>query len=546
MLLELEIKGFALVDHLVLEFEEGMTALTGETGAGKSVILDSLSFLLGGNSAAANEGQHCRVSGRFEPTATVLAFLGEQGLPADERELLITRERKPRGRTTSRLNGSLVTVEQLRQLCLLLLDFHGQHQSYGLTRPSTHLPMLDRLAGEGQARDLRSYARKFGERVELANQIAELHRSESHRLREIEWLQLELEQIESAAPEAGEDDALEADIRRRAASEELANGVGAALNALEGDGLTDALSALSTLPRFDASISEPLERLRSAEIEVLEASRFLQGYLEDLEHDPRELDRLQQRAETLKGLKRKFGPTLEDVANHLAAGRERLELLQHSDHHLEHLQSQLGELDHQLEELASKLTRRRQRAARSLCQEVVQELGQLAMPRVSFEVDFQPLGRLGPSGAESAQFHFSPNPGRVPTALAETASGGELSRVMLALVSILSRYQKQPTMIFDEIDAGLGGRTAEAVAQRLSQLAERVQVLCVTHLPVVAAAATSHLLVEKQTRGEETVVTVQRMEQAARVAEVARMLSGDASQKKAQNLARDLLQAGRA
>ncbi len=541
MLLELEIKGFALVEHLVLEFEEGMTALTGETGAGKSVILDSLCFLLGGNSAAAKEGQHCRVSGRFEPTETVLEFLTEQGLPADPRELLVSRERKPKGRTTSRLNGSLVTVEQLRKLCMLLLDFHGQHQSYGLTRPSTHLPMLDRMAGESQVRDLRAYSKAYGQRAELEGRIAELHRSESQRLREIEWLQLELEQIESAAPVEGEDEVLESEIRRRASSEELAHGVGAALEALSGEGLSDALSALSALPRFDSVLAEPLERLRSAEIEVLEVGRFLQDYQEELEHDPRELDRLQQRAETLKGLKRKFGPTLEDVATHLTRGRERLEVLQHRDDHLEQLQLELEGVESRLQELAQKLTRRRQRAARSLCKEVVQELSQLAMPRVSFEVELQPLSRLGPSGAENGQFLFSPNPGRAPTPLAETASGGELSRVMLALVSILSRYQKQPTMIFDEIDAGLGGRTAEAVAQRLVHLAERVQVLCVTHLPVVAAAAGSHLLVEKETRGEQTVVTVQRMEKADRVAEVARMLSGDASQNKAQNLARDLL-----
>lgn len=541
MILELEIKGFALVDHLVLEFEEGMTVLTGETGAGKSVILDSLSFLLGGTSAAANEGQHCRVAGRFEPTAAVLEFLGEQGLSCPDQELLITRDRKPRGRTTSRLNGSLVTVDQLKRLSTLLLDFHGQHQSYGLTKPSSHLPMLDRLAGETQARDLRAYSKTYQRRTALLHEIAESHSSESHRLREIEWLKLELEEITNLAPQPGEDESLELEIRRRAASEDLAQGVRGALNALQSEGLATALSLLTPLPRFDPRLEEPLERLRSAEIEVRDATHSLSLYADQLEHDSGQLDRLQARAESLKVLKRKYGPTLEDVSRHLDEGTRRLETLEHSDQHMEDLQAELQGLEERLQALSAKLSKRRHRAARSLRKEVVEELAQLTMPAVGFEVEFRALDSPGPNGGEAAQFLFSPNPGRTNTPLAETASGGELSRVMLALVSILSRYQQQPTIIFDEIDTGMGGRTAEAVADRLRALAERVQLLCVTHLPVVAAAADSHLLVEKVSRAKTTVVTVERVEDDIRVAEVARMLSGDSSQKKAQTLAKDLL-----
>ena len=205
MLLELEVSGFALVEHLVLEFESGMTVLTGETGAGKSIVLDSLSFLLGGSARGGAEDQDCRVAGRFLPTRAVRDYLESQSLPVDEDELLIMRERRAGGRTTSRLNGSLVSASQLKELSRLLVDLHGQHQSYGLTRPSTHLPMLDRLAGAAQQEELVRYAQLYSERSRLLAAIEEIRGAERHRLREIEWLKLELEEIAKVAPREGED-----------------------------------------------------------------------------------------------------------------------------------------------------------------------------------------------------------------------------------------------------------------------------------------------------------------------------------------------------
>lgn len=545
MLLELEVKGFALVDHLVLEFGPGLTALTGETGAGKSIILDSLSFLLG--TAPRGDGQEaCRVAGRFRPSQPVNRFLEQQGLPTEEEELLIVRERREGGRTTSRLNGSIVSATQLRALSTLLVDMHDQHQSYGLTRAATHLPMLDRLAGETQARTLARYQGLYQELLELRREMADTQKQERERLREIEWLRLELEEIQKVEPRAGELLQLEQEIKRMAASEDLSQGAQAVVASLareDGvmDAVAEALSALRPMLRVDQGLESVAERLRGAETELAEILRDMTGYAQEIEHNPADLDRLQARAEAIKTLCRKYGPTVEEVLEHRARSAQRLHRLENSEEHLKALTLQEATLLEKLEKEASKLTAARRKAAAALGTELVTELSQLAMPKVAFQVEFQPLDDFGLEGKEQAQFLFSPNPGRAPSPLAETASGGELSRVMLALVSIGSRSQERPTLVLDEIDAGLGGRTAEAVASKLSRLAGRVQVICVTHLPVVAAAADGHLVVEKFVKKNQTSVGVQEVRDLRRVEEVARMLSGDASKKRARELAEELL-----
>lgn len=550
MLLELEVSGFALVDRLVLEFQAGLTVLTGETGAGKSIILDSLTFLLGSSLRTEGEEQDCRVAGRFLPTPAVRDFLESQGLPVDEEELLIVRERRAGGRTISRLNGSLVAASQLKELSRLLVDLHGQHQSYGLTRPSTHRPMLDRMAGAAQQEELVRYGRLFSERNAILDEIAALKQAERQRCRELEWLRLEIEEITRVDPQVDELEQLEGEIRRLAASDELARGAHHAVAGLQAEGgaleaLAEAVRGLLPLLRYDPALADPVERLRSAEIEVTEVSRELASYIQTLEHDPARLDALQQRSEALKGLQRKYGSSLQEVLAHREAAEQARERLEHAEQHLDQLHRRLAEVEARLELSSRLLAERRRKAATELREFVIEELAQLAMPHVAFEVEFEELAEPGPFGRDAVQFLFSPNPGRAPSPLAETASGGELSRVMLALITILARYQRQPTMVFDEIDVGLGGRTAEAVAERLQALSRRVQVLCVTHLPVVAAVGAGHYLVEKSSLDQRTTVSVRPLARQARVEEIARMLSGDSAPETARRLARDLLKGKR-
>jgi DNA repair protein RecN (Recombination protein N) len=473
-------------------------------------------------------------------------FLEDQGLPVDENELLIVRERKGGGRTASRLNGSLVSVGQLKSLSGLLVDLHGQHQSYGLTKPSTHLPMLDRMAGPKHAKELELYRGLYQQYLSLQREIREMETAERDRLREMEWLSLELDAIDKVSPKAGEFQELEAEIRKQAASEDLAQGSSVAVSGLGDDGgvldgLSGVISALEPLQKFDEQLISTVERLQGAEIEIREVFREMSEYAQQIEHDPRGLDKLQQRAEEIKALCRKYGPTVDDVIVHRAESERKLERFENSEQITEELKRKLAEVEETLSRSAAKLSKARRKASGDLGAELVSELAQLAMPKVAFEVEFRQAEQFGPEGKDGAQFLFSPNPGRPPTPLAETASGGELSRVMLALVSILSRYQAQPTLVFDEIDVGLGGRTAEAVARKLSKLAQKVQVLCVTHLPVVAAAGTGHLVVEKVSGKKTTRVNVARVVDDSRVEEVARMLSGGASQKRARELAVELL-----
>lgn len=549
MLVELEIRGFALVDHLVLELSEGLSVLTGETGAGKSIVLDSLSFLLGESPRGASDKQSCRVAGRFLPSETVIGYLEEQGLPAQTEELLISRERKPGGRTSSRLNGSLVTTTQLKTLSKLLVDLHGQHQSYGLTKASSHLPMLDQVAGPSQVEELEVYQKLYQELSELKSEIANSQAEEREVLREIEWLRLEIEEIADAQPQVDEDDSLELEIKRMAFSEQLSKGVDEALAQLNGntgvqDRLASVLSKLEPLGNLDDALRGLADRLMVAEIEIREAARDLSSYRGTISHDALALDRLLQRAELLKRLRRKFGPRLEDVLLHQQKATEKLDRLENRDHYLQDLETKAKQLGDRLENHAKSLSKRRKKAARALETRLVEELGQLAMPAVVFRVSLSRRSSLGPTGNEDCEFLFSPNPGHPPSPIAETASGGELSRVMLALVSILSSFQKQPTLIFDEIDVGLGGRTAEAVAARLSELAQRAQVLCVTHLPVVAAAGSCHFVVEKSSSVDETLISVKKLGPKQRVEEIARMLSGNQSKSRARQLATDLLAVG--
>lgn len=546
MLLELEVSGFALVDHLVLEFGPGLTVMTGETGTGKSLVLDSLAFLLGGTARLPDGTKDCRVAGHFRPNRSVRDYLESQGLPVDEDELLIQRERRGGGRTTSRLNGSLVSVAQLKELSAFLIDFQGQHQSYALTRPSTHLPMLDRLAGAPQAEELTRYSQLYADRSSLLGELAELRRAERHRLREIEWLRREAEEIDRVAPVSGEEEELRLELVRLAGCDDLMRGAMNAVTALSTDGggldaLRLSVIEVEAITALDPSLNEVCERLRQAKVEVTEVARELAGYADRLEHDPLRLDALQERLDHLERLKRKFGETLAEVIEHRHRVGVTLERLEHHEEHEADLERRLDDVMERLKASAQVLAERRYRAAYELQEKLMQEFQALGFASARFEVRFQELLEPGPHGCQQGEFMFSANAGCATTPLAETASGGELSRLMLGLVAVLSRYQRQPTLIFDEIDAGLGGRTASLVAEKLCDLAKRAQVLCVTHLAVVAAVAEGHYVIEKQTGLDGTKVSARQAQSGKRVEEIARMLSGDSSPETAQRLAIELL-----
>ena len=537
MLVELQIENFALIDSVQLEFREGLNVLTGETGAGKSIVLDALGFLLG-DPARDAVSKRARVTGRFLLSGEAKKWLVEQGWDEDD-EAIALREVSPGGRSLCRLNGALCSLAQLRELGNLMLEIHSQHQSNRLLRPSRHLELLDRLSDHQPL--LEAYRDLYRESQATEKQLAELGQSERERNRQLEWLRFELQEIEEAGLQPEDGAEIEANIRRLAAAEELGQRSRQALlhidNAL--DGIGQAQKQLTALQRLDPAASFA-EQAALCESQLGDLSHALNRYQDDLQGEPEQLDQLQARAELLRTLKRKYGSDVAAILAYGAEARQKLTDLENAEEKLEHLQQRQQQLTSQLRDLADRLSSSRQKQSRMLEREVQLQLADLNLESMRFEVH-QQQGEIGPQGADQLEFYLAPNPGTPPRPLAKIASGGELSRIMLAVIGIFAKFEPLTTLIFDEIDAGLGGRAAEAVARKLGLLARQRQVLCVTHLAVIAAAGDQHIRVSKESDSERTQLELTTLTGKTREAEIARMLSGDAGAASAQRLARELL-----
>ncbi len=547
MLLELEIENFALIRRLQLAFAEGLNAFTGETGAGKSIVLDALGFLLGNTVREARTGERSRVAGRFLLAPEARTWLTEQGFE-DEEEALVVREVSAAGRSSCRINASLCTIAQLRSLGERLVEIHGQHQSVALQRPSRHLELVDRIAGEEHLGRLAQYRQTHRRVQQLQTRLEELQSAERERNREIEWLRFEVQEIRQAELKANEEEELAAQIKRLSSTEEIGNRLASALNGLVGeggtlDGVGQAERQLSPLLRMDEQLAPLLERLTEAGILLEDTVRQLQAYSDGLQSDPNLLDQLQTRQELLKTLRRKYGADVEAILQYAHQAETRLNGLEGAEQQMAGLQAELVSLQTEREGLAGQLSQQRREAGQELERRVGLELAELNLSAMRFSVH-QENAPSGAQGCDYLEFYLAANPGSPPKPLAKVASGGELSRIMLALISLFASFDPVPTLVFDEIDAGLGGRAAESVARKLNQLARTRQVLCVTHLAVIAAAGHHHLRVVKDSDQQTTSLNVQALEPDEREREVARMLSGDASPEVALRHARELIRRG--
>lgn len=538
MLLELQIENFALIDEVRLEFREGLNVLTGETGAGKSIVLDALGFLLGDPARDAVQ-KRARVYGRFLLSPEARKWLLLQGWDEEE-EAVVLREISPGGRSLCRLNGNLCSLGQLRELGGLMLEIHSQHQSNSLLRPSRHLELLDRLSDHGNL--LEEYRQGYREAQEIRRQLDQLSQNERERNRQLEWLRFELQEISEASLQPAEETELQAAIRRLSATEDLSQRCRQALDCLDSLELGTAQKALAAIQRLDPDAPFG-EQLAQIEGQLQDLLHGLHRYMDQLSADPQELERLQTRSELLRTLKRKYGPDVESILNYAREAQQRLEDLENAESRLESLQLRIEELQAELTDKSSRLSQSRTLQARKLEKEVQMQLEDLNLKEMRFQVH-QQEAELGPQGADQLEFYLAPNPGTGPRPLARIASGGELSRIMLAIIGIFAKFEPLTTLIFDEIDAGLGGRAAEAVAAKLSTLSQQRQLLCVTHLAVIAAAAQHHIRVSKESQAGETHLSVVSLTGKPREAEIARMLSGDSGASTAQRLARELLKAG--
>ncbi len=550
MLTELRIRDYAVVEDLTLSLGPGLNALTGETGAGKSIIVGALSLLLGerASSSVVRAGaERATVEAVFDvgDLPELQARMDDLGFRPEDGHLILRREVASEGRNRAWVNGSPATAGVVGELGTALVDLHGQHEHQTLLKSAEQRDILDAFAGcEDRAARVRAL---YDEVQGIARELDD----REERRREVEsradFLRFQLEEIDGAGLSPGEDEELEAESQRHEHAEELVEGAGRAHQGLYGgegavsDQIAELRSLVGRLVRVDASLEPTLELLNDAYHQVVEAGRRLGDYAESVDHDPRRLEEIRRRLDKIFRLKRKYGPELADV---LAMGqrvRAELEELDEADHDLGVLRKRLEAARSELRAEAAELTGVRREAASRLAAAVEEVLPEVGMPGAVFEVRLNPLAEVSAGGDETVTFVVAPNAGFDPMPLSDIASGGELSRVMLALKSILAAVDRVPVLVFDEIDAGIGGVVATAVARTLASVAERHQVFVVTHLPQLASRARAHLLVEKG-RGEGRATTaVRALEGEGRVEEIARMLGGDPDSATSRDHARELL-----
>jgi DNA repair protein RecN (Recombination protein N) len=553
MLVELRIRDYAVVEDLTLSLGPGLNALTGETGAGKSIIVGALSLLLGERASAGvvrAGAERATVEAVFDISALpqVEARLEELGFRPEDGHLILRREVAAEGRNRAWVNGSPATAGIVGELGTALVDLHGQHEHQTLLRPAPQRAILDAFAAAQDS------AAQVGANHTTVRALRQELEEREVRVRDVEsradFLRFQLGEIDGANFHAGEDEELESESRRHEHAAELAEGTAGIHDALYAgeealaDRLAEVRARLTKLVRFDPALEELAAALESAYHAVSDVGRRVGEYATQVEHDPRRLEEVRRRLDVIFRLKRKYGP---DVADILATGqrvRSELEALAEADHDLGELRKRLDTATSALHAEARRLTELRAGAASDLARAVEAMLPDLGLPGATFQVRLRPLEAIGPHGAEAVDFLVAPNAGFEALPLNRIASGGELSRVMLALKSILAAVDRVPVLVFDEIDAGIGGVVATAVARKLGEVARRHQVFVVTHLPQLASRADAHLLVEKSHAAGPTATTVRRLTGDERVEEIARMLGGDPESATSRKHAREMLAAG--
>jgi DNA repair protein RecN (Recombination protein N) len=549
VLRELRIENLLLIEKAELRLGAGLNAITGETGAGKTVLAHSLDLLMGGKARpqiVRPGAEEAWVEGVFDlPDGLLgepeLADLAAR-LPEDAEEVVLGRRVSASGRTAAFLAGRAASAADLRLLGGRLLAFYGQHEHRKLTIASTQMEVLDGFAGAEHLALRESYREAHRECLRLRRELDELRERDGSRERDLDLFRYELAAIEEVAPDADEEAGLSVERERLRHAEGLRE---AALRAIAGvvgveeDGggaasaLAEAESLLQGVGGVDAELDGLTDRLGALAVELGDVAAGLRGYLDGIEADPERLASVEERLDAIDRLQRKHGGSVESVLAH--AERCRTEI--------ERLEGALAEAEARREKLGKLLSKGRAAASGPMEERVAKDLDGLAMPGARLEVELEPCpDGFGPSGRETVELRISPNPGMAPAPLRDAASGGELSRVMLAL-SGLGEAAGAPTLVFDEIDAGVGGKTARVVGERLRALGDGRQVLCITHLPQVASLAPTHFRLEKDVSGERAAATVQRLAGEDVVEEIRRMLGGESSDEAADHHARELLKA---
>ena len=551
MLLEISIKNFAIIEAISLNFEKGMTVLTGETGAGKSIIIDAMNMMLGARATTdviRHGAPKAEIEGLFsiENSLPLQEIFDEQGIDLGD-EIIIRREILQNGRSVSRVNGQMVNLSVLRAIGQHLVDIHGQHDQEELMRPQLHIQMLDEFGDTDFLELKQSYQTNFDAYRQMRKQLLEIKKNQEEHKARIEMLEFQMAEIESAALQPGEDIKLNQERDKLLNHKNIADTLTNAYTMLDNEefsslaNVRSAMNDMESLEEYDAEYREISTSLSESYYVLEDVTKRLEDIIEDLDFDGNRLMQIESRLDLIHAITRKYGGNVDDVLLYFAKITEEYNLLTGNNLSSEDMEAELKQLEVSLVDLASKLASARHNLAQQLEIEIQQELKDLYMDKAQFQVQFT-KGKFTREGNESVEFYISTNPGEDFKPLVKVASGGELSRLMLAIKSAFSRKEGKTSIVFDEVDTGVSGRVAQAIAQKIHKIGQHGQVLAISHLPQVIAIADYQFFIEKISNDHSTVSTVRLLTVEERVEEVAKMLAGENVTEAALSQARELLQ----
>ena len=551
MLLEISIKNFAIIESISLNFEQGMTVLTGETGAGKSIIIDAMNMMLGARATTEvirHGAPKAEIEGLFsiESNRALEEIFDEQGLELSD-EIIIRREILQNGRSISRVNGQMVNLSVLRTIGQQLVDIHGQHDQEELMRPHRHIQMLDEFGDTSFFELKEAYQMSFDNYRRMRKQVLDIKKNQQEHKARIEMLEFQMAEIEAANLKAGEDVTLNQERDRLLNHKHIADTLTNAYSMLDNEefsslaNVRSAMNDMESLEEFDPEYREISGTLSESYYVLEDITKRLESIIDDLDFDGNRLMQVESRLDLIHTITRKYGGSVDDVLEYFAKITDEYNLLTGNNLSSEDMEIELKKLEKNLVDLAGQVAQARHKIAQDLEAEIKQELQDLYMEKAQFQVRFS-QGKFSREGNESVEFYISTNPGEDFKPLVKVASGGELSRLMLAIKSAFSRKEGKTSIVFDEVDTGVSGRVAQAIAQKIHKIGQNGQVLAISHLPQVIAIADYQFFIEKISNEHSTVSTVRLLTVEERIEEVAKMLAGENVTEAALNQARELLQ----
>lgn len=538
MLQELAIKNFAIIDNLTISFDSGMTVLTGETGAGKSIIIDAVGLLAGGRASSdlIRHGENKTVvQGLFEMPDTPYLFdlMNEYGITPDPDQVVLQRELSHNGKNVTRVNGTLVTVAILREIAGHLIDIHGQNEHQELMNPQKHLYLLDQFGDATLAKLLNKYEANYAEYQKIQAERSNLMLDEQQNIQRIDLLTFQINEIEQAnLVDDHEEDALVDERNLLANYQRILQGLTTLYAVLQGeegnvvDQVGIGLEAIQRIESFGKNYQDLATSISESFYQLQDAAATIRNEIDEMSYDEGRLNEIELRLETLKQLKRKYGSTIKEIKDYYESIVIELDMISNKESYLNQLQKRYDETLAVLMEVGKELTDKRREIGRKLEVEVQNQLQELYMDKATFQVVFKEQEAIRSTGLHDVEFYIAPNVGEPPKPLAKIASGGELSRMMLAMKTIFTQTQGITSIIFDEVDTGVSGRVAQAIANKIHVVSEHSQVLCITHLAQVAAISDQHFFIEKDVIEERTYTHVEKITGNKRTAEIARMLAG--------------------